>query len=110
MHKCLDRAVMSNSYLTRRTSATSLPKCTFPNMTLRRKISPLCDNTDKLHLSRDVFIDMQTLGCDVVDDGRRYGLIFKKKYFMVTERICSYAFRQMPQPHEKSYLLSQSFL
>lgn len=35
MHKCLDRAVMSHSYLTRSTSATSLPKCTFSSMTMR---------------------------------------------------------------------------
>ena len=35
MHKCLDRAVMSYSYLTRSTSATSLPKCTFSSMTMR---------------------------------------------------------------------------
>lgn len=35
MQKCLDRAVMSHSYLTRSTSATSLPKCTFSSMTMR---------------------------------------------------------------------------
>lgn len=54
MHKCLDRAVMSYSYLTRSTSATSLPKCTFSSMTVRRKISQICDRTDKLHLLRYV--------------------------------------------------------
>lgn len=52
MHKCLDRAVMSYSYLTQSTSATSLPKCTFSGMTTRRKMSQICDRTDKLHLLR----------------------------------------------------------
>lgn len=50
MHKCPDRAVMSYSYLTQSASATSLPKCTFSGMTTRRKISQICDRTDKLRL------------------------------------------------------------
>lgn len=52
MHKCPDRAVMSYSYLTQSASATSLPKCTFSGMTTGRKISQICDGTDKLHLLR----------------------------------------------------------
>lgn len=54
MHKCPDRAVMSYSYLTRGTSATSLPKCAFSSLTVRRKISQICDKTDKLHLLQHV--------------------------------------------------------
>lgn len=69
MHKCLDRAVMSYSYLTRSTSAASLPKCTFSSTTTRRKISQMCDNSDKLHLLQDVFnryANFVGVGCRVV--------------------------------------------
>lgn len=68
MHKCLDRAVMSHSYLTRSTSATSPPKCTFSSATVRWKISQTCDNTAKLHLLQDVFILLlfANIGRDIV--------------------------------------------
>lgn len=66
MHKCPDRAVMSYSYLTRSTSATSLPKCTFSGMTMRRKISQICDKTDKLHLLQYVLRRYANFGCDTV--------------------------------------------
>lgn len=66
MHKCLDRAVMSYSYLTQSTSATSLPKCTFSGMTTRRKIFQICDRTDKLHLLQRGLRRYAKFGCGIV--------------------------------------------
>lgn len=65
MHKCPDRAVMSHSYLTQSASATSLPKCTFSSMTTRRKISQICDRTDKLHLLQFGLRRNATFGCSL---------------------------------------------
>lgn len=111
MHKCLDRAVMSYSYLTRSTSAVSLPKCTFSSATTRRKISQICDNSDKLHLLHDVFGRYANFGCDAVAAGcwvvgfkiTRYNYCLKGCSLIVCSRI-----RVPRRPRSRGAALSQS--